>query len=233
MLASSPNAFTPNELVDGVLSHVTCLSPTDCFAVGNFTNGYGDMTLIEHWNGTLWLTMPSPNLLSLQDNILSGVTCTSGPQCFAVGAYTNQTANGNFYQTLIEQWDGKTWSIAPSPNINPDSTQANNQLLSVTCTSATNCFAVGYYSTGTYYPGSYRPEAFIEQWNGTSSSLFPSPNISATQDNSLYVCLTCILATNCFAVGFNSDNSTGIAQTLIEQWDGETWWDRSFAQYQS
>ena len=96
VLASSPNAFTPNDLVDGVLSDVTCLSPTDCFAVGNFTNGYGDMTLIEHWNGTLWLTMPSPNLLSLQDNILSGVTCTSSTQCFAVGAYTNQTANGNF-----------------------------------------------------------------------------------------------------------------------------------------
>ena len=91
------------------------------------------------------------------------------------------------------------------------------------CTSATNCFAVGYYSTGTYYPGSYQ-QTLIEQWNGTSWSIVPSPNISATQDNSLYGTVrTCILATNCFAVGFNSDDRTGIAQTLIQQWDGETW----------
>ncbi len=219
-LITSPNALTTNNVVDGVISDAACFGTTNCFAVGDYLNGNNYQTLIEHWNGGSWSIITSPNVSATQNNHLSGVTCISATQCFAVGAYVKPSANGSFYQTLIEQWDGTSWSIMPSPNVNTDTT-VSNQLTSVTCTSATNCFAAGYYANGIYYPGTFY-QTLIEHWDGMSWSIVPSPNGSVTHDNYLNS-VTCTSATECFAVGSNADDRTGISQTLIERWDGSSW----------
>ena len=171
-----------------------------------------DQTLIEHWNGTSWAIITSPNV-SAQNNSPQRRNVHFANTVLAVGTYAKPTVNGSFYQTLIEQWDGTSWSIVPSPNVNTNTT-VTNQLSSVTCTSATDCFAVGSYSTGIYYPGSFY-QKLIEHWDGTLWSIIPSPNVSATQDNYLRD-VTCISATQCFAVGSNNDDRTGRAQSLIE-----------------
>src|SRR5207249_3636353 len=71
------------------LSGVTCTSPSDCWAVGSYRNGFYNQTLIEHWNGTAWSIVTSPNTSTTQSNGLSGVTCTSASNCWAVGSYYN------------------------------------------------------------------------------------------------------------------------------------------------
>src|SRR5437868_1032114 len=38
----------------GVFSGVTCLTTTNCLAVGFEPNGPGASTLVEQWNGTAW-----------------------------------------------------------------------------------------------------------------------------------------------------------------------------------
>ena len=63
-------------------------------------NGSAYETLIEHWDGTSWSIVTSPNGSTTQDNLLDSVTCTSASQCWAVGDYYN----GSAYQTLIEQY---------------------------------------------------------------------------------------------------------------------------------
>jgi hypothetical protein len=42
-----------------LFSSVSCLSATDCVAVGN--QGYTGLTLIEQWNGSTWSVVPSPS----------------------------------------------------------------------------------------------------------------------------------------------------------------------------
>src|SRR6266536_1303764 len=50
-------------------------------------------------------------------------------------------------------------------------------------------------------------------------SIVSSPNTSPTQYNSL-LGVTCVSASDCWAVGFYYDPVANLAQTLIERWDG-------------
>ena len=119
---------------------------------------------------SVWSVMLSPNASAAVDGVAGGVACISSSNCFAVGYYNN----GSSYQTLIEQWNGSSWSVVASPNSGFTQT---NYLFAVTCTSATQCFAVGYYG------GNSSVQTLIEQWNGTSWSIISSPNSSVTQNN--------------------------------------------------
>jgi hypothetical protein len=69
-------------------------------------------TLVEHWNGTQWSVVSSPNPGTNYDS-LEGVAAISASDVWAVGAYLY----GADTQTLVEQWDGTQWSVVPSPNV--------------------------------------------------------------------------------------------------------------------
>ena len=61
---------------DSSLSAVSCASNIACTAVGQ-TNG---SPLAVRWNGTRWLTEPTPFA-----GALTGVSCTSRARCMAIG----------------------------------------------------------------------------------------------------------------------------------------------------
>src|SRR6476646_90508 len=202
-IVSSPNtSATQNNDLFGV----TCVSASDCWAVGDYSNeNLIPRTLIEHWDGTSWAIVSSPNTGTTDRNFLTGVTCASASECWAVGYYYN----GSIIQTLIERWDGTSWAIVSSPNPAP-----NSYLNDVTCVSASDCRAVGYYYNGKAY------QTLIERWDGTSWAIVSSPNTGATQNNLLFP-VTCVSASECWAVG-NYYNGSAY-QTLIERWDGTSW----------
>ena len=60
---------------------------------------------------------------------LFGLTRASASDCWAVGRYSN--SNGLF-RTLIEHWDGTSWTVANAPNTNE---AEHNLLFNVTCVS--------------------------------------------------------------------------------------------------
>src|SRR5205085_9659348 len=96
---NEPNLFTS----------VACTSTSDCWATGYNNPGNGERTLTEHWDGTAWTIVTSPNKGVPQGNFLSGIACASTSDCWSVGYYT--PANENFHRTLIEHWNGAAWSI--------------------------------------------------------------------------------------------------------------------------
>jgi hypothetical protein len=207
-IVTSPNTSATQE---NVLSGVTCTSASDCWAVGNYlTDNFYYQTLIEHWNGAAWSIVTSPNTSTTQDNSLSGVTCTSASDCWAVGDYVIPNGNGFYYSTLVEHWNGAAWSIIPSPNA---STRQDNQLRGVTCTSASDCWAVGQYNTDFS-----SPHTLVEHWNGAAWSIVTSPN-NATSENYVENYLsgvTCASASDCWAVGYYFGENA--YQTLIERY---------------
>src|SRR5207244_508039 len=153
--------------------------------------------LIEHWNGTSWAIVNSPNATSLdnfiEDSYLNGVTCASASDCWAVG-YDFSSPNEGF-QPLIEHSNGTLWSIVAAPN-----TGAGALLDSVTCPSTSDCWAVGHYDAS-YATVPHPNQTFIEHWNGVTWVIVPSPNTSVTLNNYL-TSVTCTSATNCWAVGY-------------------------------
>ncbi len=126
------------------LAAVSCSSTRDCTAVGFYTNGHNgtlSKTLVESWDGARWSIVPSANVPGRGDG-LSGVSCVSAAACVAVGSY-NHPVGAHFSPaaTLVESWDGRKWSIVPSPNegLASDSDELN----SVSCASSITCVAVG------------------------------------------------------------------------------------------
>jgi hypothetical protein len=205
-IVESPNfASRPVNALHGV----SCTSSSDCWAVGYYNNKKSvDQTLIEHWDGTSWTIVTSPNSLPTQFNYLDAVTCTSASNCWAVGSHSDAFT----MQTLIVRWDGTSWAVVTSPNTLP--TQLN-YLSGVTCSSASSCWSVGQYlNSDSIY------QTLIERWDGASWAIVTSPNTDITQDNFL-AGVTCTAGSECWAVG--TGQISGVYQTLIERWDGNSW----------
>jgi hypothetical protein len=119
---STPNTGDGNNQLNGVLA----LSPTNAWAVGYSTPGVtgqsATVTLIEHYNGTEWSIVSSPNIgpaNSFQSNRLFGITGTSANNLWAFGSYFASDGSGH-QMTLLLHWNGTAWSIFPSPNPTKD-----------------------------------------------------------------------------------------------------------------
>ncbi|MHB8598723.1 MAG: beta propeller repeat protein [Ktedonobacteraceae bacterium] len=180
-----------NTLNTSTLSGVATISANDIWSVGEsyLDRETPSQTLIEHWNGTSWSIVHSPNVPSVY-NSLNGVTAVSTNDVWAVG--------GSNDETLIEHWDGTTWSIVPSPN-----TGTADVLSGVSAVSANDIWAVGQ---------AYLNPALIEHWNGSQWSVVPNP----VTFSSLYS-VTALSTSDVWAVGVYQYG------TLVEHWDGSQW----------
>jgi len=203
-VVSSPNVGTSNN----VLNAVAVVSATDIWAVGSSTNSSGAFqTLIEHWNGTSWKVVNSPNV-GTSTNQLNGVAVVSATDIWAVGSEAGQT--------LTEHWNGTSWKVVNSPDVGTLGTF----LTAVAVVSANDIWAVGYSnscSTGCV------TLTLTEHWNGTSWNVVSSPNIDTSLNglNSLSG-VAVVSATDIWAVGY-SGGINNARQTLIEHWKGTSW----------
>jgi hypothetical protein len=115
--------------------------------------------------------------------------------------------------TLIQHWDGNTWSTLQSPNP-PDG--RDNRLYSIAAVSPDDVWAVGFSGTGTF--GTLR--TLILHWNGAKWSIMPSPNAGSNTPNALYG-VAAVSPNDVWAVGWTGNNAS--SQTLVIHWDGITW----------
>lgn len=100
----------PNTGMFDTFNGVAAVDATPVWAVGYYyTSGGNGQTLIERWNGTAWNIVPSPNPGS-SDNGLYGIARIPGTNhVWTVGRMLNPNTS-YAYQTLIELWNGTTWS---------------------------------------------------------------------------------------------------------------------------
>jgi hypothetical protein len=136
---------------------------------------------------------------------LTAVSCPSKTACTAVGSYT---ARDGKQAKLVERWDGRRWSIQPTPS--PAGTR-DSQLTAVSCPSTTACTAVG-----SYHNQAGSELALVERWNGTGwlIQFAPSPkqgtNVSLTG-------VSCADRTVCTLVG-GYRSADRIETTLVARW---------------
>ncbi len=197
---------SPDEGSNGAtLSGIAAISATDIWAVGAYTDsGFNNYTLTEHWNGSVWSIVASPNV-SGQNNVLNGVTAISSTDVWAVGEETTTT--------LVEKWNGTTWSIIPSAS----RTGSSNYLTSVVSVSSKTLWAAGYSisSSNAQYA------TLMEKWNGTAWKIVASPTPSSTSN--LYISgIAAISSSSVWAVG-GDESTKGKIKPIIEHWNGSTW----------
>jgi hypothetical protein len=149
------------------LTSVSGSSPYDVWAVGSDQVGSTRRTLVMHWDGAAWSTVSSPNVAG-QDNVLNGVVAVSPDEAWAVGSALNQEFTG---RTLIQRWDGRSWSIVPSPN--PSESGVGSNLLGVAVGSGSEVWAVGDYDQGDWVM-----HPLAQHWDGRSWRTVDTPTVA-------------------------------------------------------
>ena len=158
--------------------------------VGNSNGGSSSMS--EQWNGTAWSVVSTPDPTGQTGVDLTGVSCIGAAWCTAVGYGFPTTVT----QTLVEQWNGSSWSIVASPNAGAAGT-VTNRLQGIDCFSMTSCSAVGFSSPTT---GDVT-EALA--WDGTTWTIANTPNQSGASSTDLYA-VSCVTGWACVGLGFSS-----------------------------
>jgi hypothetical protein len=165
--------------------------------------GSDEGTLIERWNGTAWRVQASVDPGDME-NHLNAVVATSASNAWAVG-YSVASHTGTTGDTLIEHWNGSTWTVQASPSPGTGYTI----LYDVAATSTTNAWAVGLRFDP---PSDYR--AIILHWDGHQWRIRQTLKSGL---NSGFSAVAAASATDAWAVGSKSGHS------LIEHWNGTAW----------
>lgn len=215
---------SPSGAKESYLESVSCVSSTECTAVGSYENSSSTyVTLAEHWNGKEWSIQETKTPTGAKSSSLSGISCASSEACTAVGRYVNSSS---VEAPLAERWNGKEWLIQETKT--PAEATASS-LGGVSCTSSTECTAVGYYKNS-----SSTDETLAERWNGTAWSIQPTPNPASGKEgpnnegNRLFG-VSCTSSTACTAVGSyfivtgKPSKNSGTEYTVAEKWNGTEW----------
>jgi hypothetical protein len=192
----------PSPTGTGELDGVAARSANDVWAVGD-SSGQGPV--IRHWNGTAWVAVtpaPPPGTDHPGADRLYDVTVAPTGEAWAVGLYSNWDNPGPV--TLIESWDGTSWTRVPTPS--PGRT--GNSLQSAAAISATDAWAVGWYT------GDQANVALALHWDGHAWTRSP---ITLPAGNTELQGVTAVAADDVWAVGTNE------GRPLAMHWDGARW----------
>jgi len=199
-VAASPNPST----ISNSLQSVAAISTTKVWAVGYSVQGTTKSnmvkrTLIEHYNGTTWQVVASPNV-GTGDNVLTGVAVLTGNNVWAVGSSPTGA--------LVLHFNGTRWSLVSAP--------LACQFNAVTAISASDMWAVG----------TLFPRTCAEHYNGTTWSLVPTPFMGTSGNTLLGVSASSsrnVWAVGTYCVGSGCDQGGGSFQTLIYHYNGSRW----------
>ena len=174
---------------------------TGCVTVGGLS--------AAAWNGTSWRKLPAAiKPKGSTGPYLGPVSCVSATWCMAVGQYYTDP-HESYGIDQAEVWNGTAWTL-----LDPPSGGANSTLTSVSCTSETNCVALGIANNNTDVY-----QSFAAAWNGSGWKL-----TQISGQNRILLSVDCTAASQCQAVGYLTTVAAYPAsQPIGESWNGSTW----------
>ena len=216
----SPNPGSPASCRDSntgnELTSVAAVSASDVWAAGfSFTCTNVDLEpMVIHWNGEQWKVVRTPALGGNGNSSLNGLVVLAADNIYAVGY---QSASNGAVLTLIEHWDGKKWTVVPSPN----RSATGNLLSAVSANSPTDVWAVGV----SVDEPTTSVQTLVEHFDGAKWKVVPSPNPlgKAFLNQNVLSSVQAVSSNDVTAVGLLRDAGQQRELTLIEHWNGEKW----------
>ncbi|MFN7997625.1 MAG: hypothetical protein U0Q18_28665 [Bryobacteraceae bacterium] len=199
------------------LNAVTAVSSDDGWAVGfrNDNQLNGARTLTEHWDGSAWTVVPSPNPGSTPacrgqntGNVLSAVAAVSRSSVWAVG-FSFECSG--MQKPMILHFNGSAWQAVPSPAL----LNSNAVLNGIAVVAPNNIYAAGFQPAAN---GAVL--TLIEHFDGHAWSVMPSPNANHT--GNVLTSISARAANDIWAVGDLVAPNTPV-QTLALHFNGTAW----------
>jgi photosystem II stability/assembly factor-like uncharacterized protein len=186
------------------LASVSCPSPTDCVAVGVFGSNAATEILTTSNGGANWVRRGVPAGVVQ----LTSASCASVSDCIAVGANQEIYCCGSYPAAIIATTDGGATWVSKAVPIDPTGFSNPGTLSAVSCTTATNCVAVGQCIANCYDIILVTNDGGNSWTNHYVPYAEPKPVLYLTA-------ISCATSQNCVAVG----NST-----IITTADGGMSW---------
>ena len=203
-----------------LLNAVDDLSPGNAWAVGtSFSGGVaatpGGPTLIEHWNGTRWSIVPSPNPatgIPGDTDVLTAISGT-GPER-PVGRRLGQQCGERHDLAAVRALERHHLDGGHLP----DPAQSAQFATAITAISPGNVWAVGTDET-------HGSNTLSAHWNGTAWSIVPTPNLThAGNAQNMLTGVSSDSAGDVWASGL-ADNVNGqnLRVPYVLHWTGTQW----------
>jgi hypothetical protein len=186
---------------------VSGIATNNVWAVGAYetnTTSHATATMAQHWNGTSWSKVATVNPSSY--SYLFAVAAVSSNSVWAVGTTYNFSVGA--YQTLVEHYNGSSWSVISSPNTGFSDTW--NQLFAISALSDTDIWAVGSLT-----PSVGPLQSLAVHSDGTIMSVVGTPNMIG--DNEL-LSVNALEPGHAVGVGYGGFVS-GSSPAVAMQWD--------------
>jgi uncharacterized protein YunC (DUF1805 family) len=218
-----PGTATLNKGGNAQVLSVSCASAGNCSAGGYYTDGSRreQVFVVSRVSGT-WRTavqVPGSATLNKGGNAqVRSVSCGSAGNCSAGGFYTD--SSGHTQAFVVSQVNGIWRTAIRVPGTATLNQTGNAEVDSVSCGSAGNCSAGGYYKDG-----SWHYQAFVvSQVNGTWRTARKVPGTAAlnTGGGAWIGSVSCASAGNCSAGGQYLDSAGGGQAFVVSQVNG-TW----------
>lgn len=181
------------------------IQPVASFSRGALPEPLASQPGVPRSKNSIWSLVSSPNVIlypGLPDDTLYDVNGSSTDDVWTVGSACCVAHGSQEYSSsLIERWNGTSWSVVTPPSDEP----ADSQLRGVAAIATDNVWAVGY----SIFPN----QALIEHWNGKKWRVVSSPSLA----NSSLQAIVALSPKDIWAVGGAN------ASPLTEHWDGKAW----------
>lgn len=197
----------PEGAFSSELHGVDCRSSTYCIAVGSYTlvSGGPQWAMSATWNGTSWTLRTVTKPTESKGSTLLDVSCLEVSECRAVGGYRNSS---NVQVSLVERWNGTTWSVQSSEN----PVGSTNTVFQGISADVGEWVAVGDWNNGKVWQPMAQETSFISWTLDTT----PTPAGATFSLLEGVACAGWEPEPSCLAVGWYTD-SGGKNKTLGEE----------------
>jgi hypothetical protein len=157
-------------------------------------------------------TVNDVQLYGTSDNSVGAIAGSSPTDIWAVGDFLPDTATSNQDATLTfaEHFNGKKWTVVPTPT-----TGVNFTSFYGVAASQGQAWAVGEYLNS-----NYQDRGLLEHWDGSQWSIANNPQPGSRRD--MLFGASALSPSDVWVVG-DQEGANGKFETVAEHWDGSIW----------
>jgi hypothetical protein len=220
--------FPDNPQPESHLFAVSAVADDDVWGVGGWARpgALKGGALVAHWDGSEWTTTDLPTSDRPEGegahhyDALYGVDAVSDADAWAVG--TRFDVPVTFGRTLVEHWDGASWEVVPSPNVDPAGTEGtlDNSLAAVAAIGPDDVWAVGsFQERGNVREGPPSNRPLAMHWDGSAWRIVAVPDVGLGELNGI----AAVSADDVWGVGSSWQAGSARRSPLLLHWDGRAW----------